>query len=401
MNPTSRPTLSSQTKLLIIVLFLIAMGYGLYKFSEALPPIVLAIILAYVLSPVVNWLQKKSGIRRGLAIVWVYLALLLFIAVILTLVIPVLVAQFSRLSLDVEFILEHGRTLLRREYNIGGFLIYGRDVWDQVAIALRSLLDPILNNTIVFLAGVFTSFIWLIFIIIISIYLIKDSAALGRWFKGLVPPPFQPDFSRMGIEINQIWGSFFRGQLLLALVVMCIITLEGFAIGLRFALVMGVLAGLLEFLPSVGHGIWLVIASMIALFGGSTWLPIPNWAFLLVLITCHIIFTQFDLNYLIPRIIGRSVSLPPMVVILGIVAGAYLVGVLGVALAAPSIASLRVIGRYLYALVFDQEPFLQDTYSPPLPPPNLSWKRTEGKRKTESASMDDPRQPAQNTPGNP
>ena len=85
-------------------------------------------------------------------------------------------------------------------------------------------------------------------------------------------------------------------------------------------------------------------------------MPIPNWAFLLVVLACHILFTQFDLNYLIPRLIGRSLKLPPVVVILGIVAGAALAGVMGVVLAAPTIASMRVLGRYIYARLADRIP---------------------------------------------
>jgi len=126
-----------------------------------------------------------------------------------------------------------------------------------------------------------------------------------------------------------------------------------------------------------------VTASLLTLFMGSTHLPIPNLVFLLLVFGLHIVFTQFDLNYLIPRVIGRSVQLPPMVVILGIVAGAAIAGVLGVVLAAPSIASLRVILRYLYARLLDQEPFAEETAVPRLPPPKVQWWKKRGGRKTE------------------
>ena len=68
-------------------------------------------------------------------------------------------------------------------------------------------------------------------------------------------------------------------------------------------------------------------------------------------------FAQFDLNFLIPRIIGRQVNLHPMVVIIGIIVGASVGGVLGVALAAPVIASIRVLGRYVYCRLFGLDPF--------------------------------------------
>ena len=143
-------------------------------------------------------------------------------------------------------------------------------------------------------------------------------------------------------------------------------------IGLPFALGMGVLAGLLEFMPSLGHGIWLIIAAFLALFFGSTWIPLPNWIFALIVIGLHLFFQQFDLNYLIPRVIGRRLHLPPLVVILGIVSGALLAGVLGIVLAAPTIASMRVVGHYLYANLFELEPF-PVTAADELPAPNPRW----------------------------
>jgi predicted PurR-regulated permease PerM len=157
-------------------------------------------------------------------------------------------------------------------------------------------------------------------------------------------------------------------------VVMTIYTIVGLSIGLPFVLPLAILAGFLEFLPSIGHGIWLVTASILAFFVGSTWMPIPNWAFTLLVIGLQLFYQQFDLNYLIPRIIGKRMRLPPLVVILGIVAGAVLAGVIGILIAAPTIASARVLGRYVYANLTDNDPF-PDTVASALPPPNPRWWR--------------------------
>lgn len=108
-------------------------------------------------------------------------------------------------------------------------------------------------------------------------------------------------------------------------------------------------------------------------------MPVPNWAFTLIVIGLHIVFQQFDLNYLIPRVIGRRVYLPPLVVILGIVAGAAIAGVMGIFLAAPTVASFRVFGRYILANLFDMDPFPVDP-APPLPPPDPNWWRLRGRK---------------------
>jgi predicted PurR-regulated permease PerM len=283
-----------------------------------------------------------------------------------------LAAQSADLNLNVRRFLSGVEALLGRRVVVAGFRIDLQQAIEQAAVSFQGLIEPLFSQTLLFAVEAISSLIWVVFIIVVSFYLVKDSSALFAWLARLTPSGYRQDFIRLRSEINLIWSAFLRGQLTLALVVALIFTGAGFAIGLPYALAMGVLAGLLEFLPSLGHGIWMIIAILLALFAGSTWLPIPNWAFALIIGGLHIFFQQFDLNYLIPRIIGRRVQLPPLVVILGIVTGALIAGVLGVVLAAPTIASARVLGRYIYANLLDWDPF-PDAIAQPLPPPNPRW----------------------------
>jgi predicted PurR-regulated permease PerM len=360
-----RPRWPTQTRFVVSLLVLALFIFLLFRFSVVVPPLILAFILAYILSPSVNRLQERFHLKRGLATAMAYLILLLIAAIVPLLIAPLLAAQYTDLNFDLQLILGQVEALLGQQFNFMGMVIDGRVVVDQVANSFRLVAEPFIGQTLFFLVDVITSFIWVIFILVFSFYLIKDGDALGKGLEGLVPPDYRQDYLRLRDEINAIWGSFFRGQLVLALVVAVIFTIAGLILGIPFSLAMGILAGLLEFLPSIGHAIWLAIASILALFVGSTWLPLPNWAFMFLLIALHTAFTQFDLNYLIPRIIGRRVRLPPLVVILGIVVGALTAGVLGIPLAAPTIASARVVGRYIYANLFDLDPFPPESIQSP------------------------------------
>jgi predicted PurR-regulated permease PerM len=366
---------SPQAKLTISLLILALTIFLIYRFRVILAPMILAVILAYILSPVESALQNRLKIRRTLATFLTYLLLLGLLGTLPVLLFPVLASQFTALNLDFVRILQEVERVLGHQYVIAGQTVNVDALIQQAVGSLQGLLEPVFGQTLSLAVDVISSVVWVIFILVVSFYLIKDGPKLRDWFEGIMPPGFQHDFIRLRDEVSHIWSAFFRGQLVLALVVAIIFTIVGFILGLPFALAMGVFAGLLEFLPSIGHGIWLAIAALLALFVGSTWLPLPNWAFMLLVIGLHVFYQQFDLNYLIPRIIGRSVHLPPLVVILGIVAGAVMAGVLGVVLAAPTIASARVLGRYLYANLFDMEPFAEHA-APPLPPPNPRWWRT-------------------------
>ena len=369
-----RPQWNSRTKLTVSLLLLGLALYLLYRFSSILPPLILAVMLAYILTPLVGFFQLRLHLPRTLAIFLAYLVLLVAISILPLVVIPALAAQTKGLNLDIQRLLLQTESLLQNEYHVFGIVIPVKSVFEQAVGSVQGWVEPVFGQTLGFAVEVITSLVWIIFILVASFYLIKDSHSLHDWFESLPPPSYRPDFIRLRDEINRIWGAFFRGQLILVLVVSIIFTFVGLILGLPFALAMGVFAGILELLPSLGHGIWLTTAAILALTAGSTWIALPNWVFMLIVIGLHLVYQQFDLNYLIPRVIGRSLHLPPLVVILGIVAGAVLAGVLGILLAAPAIASARVLVRYVYANLFDLDPF-PGSMVRPMPPPNPQWWR--------------------------
>lgn len=376
MENNTQPRWSSQTKIIVALLILAVLIILGYRFQSVLAPIVLSIILAFVLVPLVNRIQQRLKFARGLAILLVYLLLLAILGLTLWLVIPLILRELKGFTVDLQQMVAQTKIFFEGEISIGGLIINGPDIYAQIISTIQDIAASLVGKTITAITKVAELVIWFVFILIVSFYFIKDNQPIIRWLEDLAPADYRQDVARIRSELNIIWSAFFRSQLLLSLLVAVIISTIGLLIGMPFALLMGIIAGLLEFMPSLGHAIWLILASSMALFLGSTWMPIPNWAFLLVVLACHIIFTQFDLNYLIPRLIGRSVKLPPVVVILGIVAGAALAGVLGVVLAAPTIASMRVLGRYIYARLADQDPFPEQHAYKTLPPPEPRiWKK--------------------------
>jgi len=381
-----RPSWTTQTKTIVLLLVLGLVIYLLYRFNAVIKPFILALVLAYVLAPVTNWFQERLKIHRGIATLLSYLALIVMVTAILALLVPPLAEQAANLDLDLQRFVSQAETFLGRQYSLAGWVVDVDMLIQQLDSLVRGVVEPVFGQTLAILIEVISSFVWVIFIAVVTFYLIKDGPALSVWIENTVPPAYRQDYIFIRQELNQIWSAFFRGQLVLVLIVTVIFTVVGLLIGLPFVLPMAILAGFLEFLPSVGHAIWLVIASILAFFAGSSWLPIPNWAFMLLVISLHLFFQQFDLNYLIPRVIGKRMRLPPLVVILGIVAGAVLAGVIGILLAAPTIASARVLGRYVYANLTDEDPF-PDSVAATLPPPNPRWWRKEHASATPKAGL--------------
>jgi len=353
--------------LLAFFIFLVA------EFSVVIPPLILAVIIAFILTPLVNRLESRIPLPRWLIALFVYLIMITLLALIPIVFLPPLAEQVADINVDFQLILAQLEQFFSYRYVVAGQVIDGGELFNQSVTVIQEALQPLFGHTLGFAFEILESLVWIVFILVISFYLVKDNAALIDWLDKLPPKDMRADIRRLREEINKIWGAFFRGQLILGLVVAVIISVMGFSIGLPFALAMGVFAGLMEFIPSIGHWIWVIIATILALFAGSTRIDVPNWVFALILIGVTVVFQQFDLNYLIPRIIGRQVHLPPLVVILGIVTGAALAGVLGVVLAAPTVASARVLARYVFANLNDENPFPDETSSTLLPPPDPRW----------------------------
>ncbi len=361
-----------QTKWTVSLVLLFLGGYLFYRFRELLPPLILAALLAYVLSWPVDVLSKRFRLSRGVATALVYLLLLAALVALALVGVPALVSQVQSLNVDLQALIGRAEEALGRNFIILGQRVDGRLVLEQVRGMVQRGVEALVSGTLSMVVNVVSSVALGVFVVVISFYLVKDGPMIREYLASLPPPGYREDFLRLRDEVGTIWGAFFRGQMTLAAVVGGLFIVLGLVIGLPAAIPMGVLAGLLEFLPSLGHGIWLTLASILAFFFGSTWLPLPHWAFVVLIVSIHVIFQQFDINYLIPRIVGRRVHLHPLVVILGLLAGAILGGVLGLLLAAPTIASLRVLGRYVYARLFDLDPF-PSPVAEPLPPPDLQW----------------------------
>ena len=366
-----------QTKLIVLIMLLLVGGFLLYTYSAVIPPILLAVFIAYVINPFANRLEKMLHVQRSFAILIIFALLFAVLGLILFVGMPFLFQQLRSYNIDTHKIFTDLLPLFQFNFSISGYAIQGSQILESVEQALSRLPETLAGNVLALVPQAFEGLLRFMLIIMISIYLVQDSKQVTAWFMSKSPSAYREEVLHLRDEIDRIWSSFFRGQLILALVVAAILTVEGYAIGLRFAPLMGILGGLLEFMPSIGHTIWFSLVAILVLVFGSTWLPVPNWVMLIIVACMHLIFTQFDLNYLIPRIIGRRVRLSPLVVLLGIVIGISIAGVWGVVLAAPTIATLRVIGRYIYGHLVDVEPMTETIeVSEPLPPPELRiWKR--------------------------
>ncbi len=194
----------------------------------------------------------------------------------------------------------------------------------------------------------------------LSLYMTKDAPRIRAYVAGLFPVSYQSEVVDLLRRMGYIWQSFFRGQIVLSFTIGFVTWAALTAVGMPGALLLGILAGALEALPNLGPIFAMVPAVIIALIQGSDVLSplgISNMGFALIIVAIYFIIQQLENNILVPRIIGSSVNLHPIIVICGVFIGFQVFGILGALLAAPVIATLRVLGSYIHAKLLGYPPF--------------------------------------------
>jgi predicted PurR-regulated permease PerM len=331
----------------------------LWGARRVLLPYILGLVLAYLLFPVVNWLDCRLPARlhtwkvaRPLAIVVTYLLLFLLIAGIIAFFVPLVVDQVQVLAHSwpdlagkvqdwgtrgwgwyTEHIPANWRLTI--ETNLKGFI-------DELLAALKNGLVATVTTifgTISFVIGLIVIPFWLF-------YILHDESLVKAGVLGALPQQLRADVQCLASLIDDVLSAYIRGQLLLCLFVGSMATIALVAIGVPFALVLGLIAGILEALPFVGPILGAIPAVAVALLSdpvSAIWVVVAFFA-----------IQQVENLILVPRISGKSVKLHPAMVMVVLVVGNELVGFWGMLIAVPVAAILRDVFKYLYLRFLDE-----------------------------------------------
>ena len=348
---------SRTTKLVVIVNLIVLLLLALFLFRGMLLPVIMAVVLAYILKPLVDLLDRRTGLPRTLAALVVYGILLVALIVIPATVVPFAVNQVTRLNLDAEQAVDDIVAFLSQSVTLFGYTFDAESLVGDLRSTLQNLLRPFATQTFDLAVNVATSLFWIVAILVISFYLVRDADRLRAFLDRIAPPGHSEELRCLREEISQVWKAFLRGQVVLGFAVGIAVWVLMTIVGLPNAGLMGLLAGLLEVVPNFGPILATVPAVMIALFRGSIYLPLSNFWFAVLVVGLYTLVQQVESAYLVPRIMGRRMQLPPVVVFIGVLAGGLIAGVLGILLAAPVLGTLRVLLKYVYAKLLDQDPF--------------------------------------------
>ena len=349
---------STSTKIIVAAFLSLLAIALLYAFRVMIQPTIIALLLTFVLYQPVSWIQQRTGWSRATSIVAIYLFVILLLIIAPVIFVPRVVTSLESLVVVLETLVTDLQTAEPEPLlAIGGFELSANNLLQQLGIVIQDVLSPAAASALGLAVTVTTGVLTAIYVLVLGFWLLKDIIKLQRMVMNSLPLDYQEDILRLVQELGQIWVAFLRGQLVLGLVIGLITWIIMSIVGLPNAAGLALLAAVMEFLPTVGPGISGAIGTLVALLQGSTWMPIGNVPFALLVMAFYIVITQLESVYLIPRLVGRRVRLHPAITFTGIISAALVFGMLGVLLITPTIASTRVLLRYIFRKLQDLEPF--------------------------------------------
>ena len=345
-------SLSSEQKqsLLWLIVGLLLIGLVILL-GPMLTPFVTAAILAYALTPGVDWLARRRigrfYVPRPLAVLSVILLLILVMLALILIVMPVFLTKLPLLQQQIPNFLDKLNAFVApRLHDLGidisldlhgikhlltqQLVSSGDDVWSSVLASVRvggSALLAWLAN--------------LLFIPMVLFYLLKDWHAFIKRLHGMIPRRWVGKVTIMVSEVDDLLAQYLRGQLLVMLILAIYYSASLAIARFDIALPVGILTGLLVFIPYVGFGLGLTLALIAAI------LQFPGAQGLISVAIIYGIGQVMESFFLTPQLVGERIGLHPLVVIFALLAFGQLFGFVGILLALPISAILSVIVRHL------------------------------------------------------
>ena len=323
----------------IVVLFGVFARFVIYPIRVIFPPLVLAMIIVYLLNPLVSRME-----RRGIARIWgtliTYVIALGILGTLLTFLVPVVGEQVESFATQGPSLIDEVTKGVR---DIAGN--FGIEI-QQAAPGGEGVVD-LFGRLVSFTQGVFSAALVFVLGPILAFYLIVDLPKIKRGLRAAIPSRRRAEYEALTEKIGRAIGGFFRGQLLVALFVGLASGLALWIVGLPFWAVVGLVAGLFNLIPLIGPFIGAIVAMLIALTtdsgaGGLLNLE-PGWPLAIGSAVALLIVQQIDNHIMSPNIVARTVNLHPVTVMLGLLAGGTLLGLWGMLLAVPVLATVKIM----------------------------------------------------------
>lgn len=368
---------------IVLVLFMAAIILGIYLARGSMGIILIAVVISYILTPMVHFLIRKVHMKRTLAVITSYLFLISVIVIFFVLVIPYLTAQLTNFlttdwSMMVQSLDRFLEDLIRQmevnkldlrsvKIDLTVPLIELRKMLNNIDPAninvsslfldVQAVIQSIVSVSANVIGRIFSILIAILTTLMTSIHLCTDGFKLKGLIISQFPARYRPEINELLLRLKRIWNNYFVGQIKLMLWVGGLTTIITFGLGLHWVLVLGIIAGLLEVIPNLGPILALIPAVFSAAIFGSKWIPLSNFSIVLIVIGAYILIQQVENVLIVPKVMGNALEIHPVAVILGILILSPRIGFIGALIAAPVIGLLKVVMGFILCKLRREDPY--------------------------------------------
>ena len=348
---------------LTIVTILVAL---VIRFRTIIGPLLLSVILSYLLYPIATWMVNRLKMKWSLAVSLLFFLILLLLVGLLTWSGFTIVTQMTSfiqfLQRVISTLPETINTLSQQSFVILGFTfnLAQYDI-NQLINPLLGSVEPILTSlggmVAKFASGAAEVIGWIAFLLLVSYFILYETRGKSGRLINFDLPGYATDIKLMGTELGKIWNAFLRGQILIVLITIFVYSILLSILGLRFAFGLAILAGLARFVPYVGPAVAWTTLGLVAYFQQANYFNLSPIVYALLSVGIALFADAILDNFVATRILARTLKIHPAAVLVMAFIGANLIGLVGVVLASPVMASVKLFSRYLVRKLFDQDPW--------------------------------------------
>ena len=336
MNNNKPIDISLESVVKITAFFLLL--YFCYVIKNVLFILFISVIVVLIMKPAVDWFEKKK-ISRVLGALIIYLALIAFFVLVALIVVPPLARESTQLTVSLPryFDMMSDKVISFRQVfesnNLTGSL---ENFINRMNVYLEESSVNIFSSIVSLLGGV----VYLIVILVISFYLVVEKRGVERLIKQIVPPNLQNKSLKIIGKIEIKLNRWFVGQLALGFIIGLMSYIGLSILGVPYALVLAIIAGLFELVPYIGPWLSAIPAILIAL----TISPALAGAVLVL----YFVIQELENYFIVPKVMEKSVDIHPVITIMAMMIGGQLAGLAGVILAVPVAAMVLVAVEEVY-----------------------------------------------------
>ena len=339
----------------IITLWVIA-GLSIFfllRFFHVLPVFIWAAISAYLFSPLVSLMTDKTKIPKSLWIIILYIFLGILIFGFIKSFYPLVTNEISDL---VSGSLDEPTTFLGKIASQGSFSILGIDInlKDQVQLFSNWVKTQFPLQAWPLFFGAVERLIFLLIFFVVTFYFILESGNYVERFKAIIPQPYKQEISNLLEKINLTLGAYLRAQVILIIIMSLASFIVLSILKIKYAIILSLMTGFLEIIPIAGPICATAIVATVALFQTGTPFGLSNATLSIVVIVAYFTLRQLEDYFVIPNVVSRFVKVHPVVAIFALIVGGTVGGILGLFLAIPTAAILKVFSEYIYLKLLEE-----------------------------------------------